>query len=104
MCVRIDSSGNDEFAGGIDGLFESTGNLLQILSNEHDGRAFHQNIRGVRVDRSNDVSIPDEGVHRGKYNRNSGSGRNSTPNFLPPNLVQCLQPRKTDHYSEEFEK
>src|SRR5213594_4027944 len=72
MRVRIDSSGNDKFAVSINGLVESTGDLLQVLSNKCDGGTFHENIGCVRVDSSHNMSAPDEGFHRGKYNRKLG--------------------------------
>src|SRR5438309_6430997 len=120
MCVRIDSSGNDKFPRSIDSLVERTGDLLQVLSYEHDRGAFHENIGRVRVNRSHNMSVPDEGFHRGKYSRKFGDRRVnslfSTNEFLllkignspvlSPNFRiwrRACNHVKTDHDSGEFE-
>src|SRR5881296_742832 len=90
MRVRIDSSGNDKFPGSIDGLVESTGDPLQVLSNESDGGTLHQNIRRVRIDGSHNVSIPDDGFHRGKYSRDRSGDRHRI--LGPGTRIRCLSP------------
>jgi len=66
MCVGIDSTGNYKFAGSINGLVESTRDLLQIRSDECDRGSLNKKIGRIRIDGGDDVSVSNKGFHRGK--------------------------------------
>ena len=50
----------------IDRLVESTRDLLQILSNEGHCGTIDKDICGVGIDGSDNMSVSNEGFHRGK--------------------------------------
>src|ERR1051326_6082469 len=67
MSVRIDSTGDDELVCSIDGLVESTCNLLQILPDENNGRARNQDVGSVGIDSGDNMSVSNKGFRCKKY-------------------------------------
>ncbi len=66
MRVRVNSTGNNEFAGSIDGLVDGTCDLIQLLPDQPDGRAIDENVGDVGIDGCDDMAVPNERFHGGK--------------------------------------
>src|SRR6266850_239218 len=66
MRVRVDSTGNNQPVGSIDGLVDGTCNLIQILSYEGDCRTIDKNVGDVGIDGCDHMAVPNERFHGGK--------------------------------------